>query len=110
MLRSRISRHLTNQRTDAVAMSVLDPFEVAEIEVWPLWELQNESSGDADSKAILNSAEYTVFQLLLKKSSFKAVLNEGGIAPPEPLKRRRLCVAASFPKSCTSSLNTPTCE
>jgi hypothetical protein len=33
MLRSRISRHLTNQRTDAVAMNVLDPFEVAEIEV-----------------------------------------------------------------------------
>ena len=36
MLRSRIARHLTNQRTDAVAMNVLDPFEVAEIEVWPL--------------------------------------------------------------------------
>jgi hypothetical protein len=30
----RISRHLTNQRTDAVAMSVLDPFEVFEIEVY----------------------------------------------------------------------------
>src|SRR5687768_13042579 len=26
-LRTRIRRHLTNQRTDAVAMSVLDPFE-----------------------------------------------------------------------------------
>lgn len=36
MLRTRIRRHLTNQRTDAVAMSVLDPFEVYEIEVWPL--------------------------------------------------------------------------
>src|SRR5437660_5755009 len=79
MLRSRISRHLTNQRTDAVAMNVLDPFEVAEIEVWPLWELQNNASGDVDSKAILNSAEYTVFRLVLKKSSFKAVLNEGEI-------------------------------
>lgn len=31
-----VSRHLTNQRTDAVAMNVLDPFEVAYIEVWPL--------------------------------------------------------------------------
>ena len=31
MLRTRIRRHLTNQRTDAVAMSVLDPFEVYEI-------------------------------------------------------------------------------
>ena len=36
MLRTRIRRHLTNQRTDDVAMSVLDPFEVLEIEVWPL--------------------------------------------------------------------------
>lgn len=27
----RIQRHLTNQRTDAVAMKVLDPFEVYEI-------------------------------------------------------------------------------
>ena len=34
-LRNRIRRHLTNQSTDAVAMSVLDPFEVAEIEMWP---------------------------------------------------------------------------
>lgn len=32
-LRVRIRRHLTNQRTDAVAMRVLDPFEVAEIEM-----------------------------------------------------------------------------
>src|SRR6266545_6794948 len=35
-LRTRIRRHLTNQRTDAVAMNVLDPFEVFEVEVWPL--------------------------------------------------------------------------
>src|SRR5665213_3851847 len=56
-VRSRISRHLTNQRTDAVAMNVLDPFEVAEIEVWLIWELQNKKSGDAESKAILNAAE-----------------------------------------------------
>jgi hypothetical protein len=27
---------LTSQRTNAVAMNVLDPFEVAEIRVWPL--------------------------------------------------------------------------
>ena len=38
-LRTRIRRHLTNQRTDAVAMHVLDPFEVAEIEMWPFWDL-----------------------------------------------------------------------
>ncbi len=32
-LSGKVSRHLTNQRTDAVAMNVLDPFEVAYIEV-----------------------------------------------------------------------------
>ena len=37
-LRARIRRHLTNWRTDAVAMNVLDPFEVAEIEMWPFWD------------------------------------------------------------------------
>ena len=80
MLRVRIGRHLTNQRTDAVAMNVLNPFEVAEIEVWPFWELQDSSGKDAEAKAILNSAEYTVFQLVLSQSSFDAVLNEGDIA------------------------------
>ena len=86
MLRSRISRHLTNQRTDAVAMNVLDPFEVAEIEVWPLWELQGKKSGDPGSKALLNAAEYTVFQLVLRKSSFDAVLNEADIVATKPLR------------------------
>jgi hypothetical protein len=85
MLRSRISRHLTNQRTDAVAMNVLDPFEVAEIEVWPIWELQPKMSSDLDSRAVLNSAEYTVFQRVLEGSSFGAVLNEGDIAPTKKL-------------------------
>lgn len=80
-LRSRIGRHLTNQRTDAVAMNVLDPFEVAEIEVWPLWDLQDRGSADLASKQKLNAAEYTVFQNVLKKSSFGAVLNEGDIKP-----------------------------
>ena len=37
-------------------------------------------SRDAERKAILNSAEYTVFQRVLRKSSFGAVLNEGDIA------------------------------
>ncbi len=85
MLRSRIGRHLTNQRTDAVAMNVLDPFEVAEIEVWPFWALQSRNSKDAEARAILNSAEYRVFQLVLGQSSFNAVLNEGDIAASHPI-------------------------
>lgn len=83
MLQVRIGRHLTNQRTDAVAMNVLDPFEVAEIEVWPLWALEGKDKKDREAKKVLNAAEYTVFQRVLGQSSFGAVLNEGDIAPTD---------------------------
>jgi hypothetical protein len=72
-LSSRIRRHLTNQRTDAVAMNVLDPFEVAEIEVWPIYP---ESSATGKLAQLLNSVEYTVFQKVLRESALGAVLNE----------------------------------
>lgn len=75
-LSGRISRHLTNQRTDAVAMSVLDPFEVFEIEVWPLPELEGVSCSNREAKAKLSALEATVFQMALAKSRFGAVLNE----------------------------------
>jgi hypothetical protein len=83
-LRARIGRHLTNQRTDAVAMNVLDPFEVAEIEVWPLWDLAAVEKRAA--QAILQSAEFTVFQKVLRSSSFKAVLNEKDVAKTSKIK------------------------
>ncbi len=101
-LRGRIRRHLTNQRTDAVAMSVLDPFEVAELEMWPFWEL--ESAGKAEVKATLDRAEYTVYLKALRESQFGVVLNEKEIKPtdetdlpksvrvsvlPEELRRKR---------------------
>lgn len=74
----RIGRHLTNQRTDAVAMNVLDPFEVAEVSVW-LFDLAHEDK--ARMKETLNRAEYTVFQKLLSDSELGAILNE---KPPQP--------------------------
>jgi hypothetical protein len=84
-LRSRIGRHLTNQRTDAVAMNVLDPFEVAEIEVWPLWELEGRKASDTDVAKRLDGAEYTAFQKALKGSAFGAVLNEKDMATVEEI-------------------------
>lgn len=78
-LRGRIGRHLTNQRTDAVAMSVLDPFEVAEIEIWPFWELRD------NVKETLNRAEFTVYQQALERSQFNAILNETEIPASELL-------------------------
>ncbi|MCX7019449.1 MAG: GIY-YIG nuclease family protein [bacterium] len=79
-LSGRVSRHLTNQRTDAVAMNVLDPFEVAYIEVWPLDD-QVRGLGKKEKKALLDRAEYTVFQKVLRESALGAVLNEKEMAP-----------------------------
>lgn len=80
-LSTRIGRHLTGQRSDSVAKFVLDPFEVLEIEAWPLWDLQDKSAREV--KGFVDAAEYTVFQKALAESSFKAVLNEGAIPEAE---------------------------
>ncbi len=84
MLRTRIRRHLTNQRTDAVAMSVLDPFEVFEIEVFPLPQFQSVGSAAerAAAKAHLNALEHSVYAKAIAESRFKAILNEKD--PPDP--------------------------
>lgn len=79
---TRIRRHLTNQRTDAVAMSVLDPFEVYEIEVWPLPQFQKTSASDERAKAHLDALEDLVYQEAIRDSRFKAILNEKD--PPAP--------------------------
>ena len=82
-LRVRIRRHLTNQRTDAVAMNVLDPFEVDEIVMWPFWNLQEATS--AQAKQTLDRAEFTVYQQALLESEFKAVLNEKSVPAAEEI-------------------------
>lgn len=78
-LRVRIRRHLTNQRTDAVAMRVLDPLEVAEIAVWPYWEFQGQKLTD-DMKRhrdeTLDAAEYTLYLKVIAESRIGRVLNE----------------------------------
>ena len=93
-LRGRIGRHLTNQRTDAVAMNVLDPFEVAEIEVWPLDDRVEALTERRSIKEILNQVEYTVLQKVLSESSLGAVLNEKDVSAsatvelPQSYRRR----------------------
>lgn len=76
MLRTRIRRHLTNQRTDAVAMSVLDPFEVFEIEVWPLPQFQQTPGKNVDAKKYLDALERRITINAVENSTFKAILNE----------------------------------
>ena len=81
-LRVRVQRHLTNQRTDAVAMRILDIFEVAEMELWPLWDLQEvmkkKSAPEVffGAQIALNSVEYTAYLKAIEASRFKAILNE----------------------------------
>jgi hypothetical protein len=88
-LGSRIGRHLTNQRTDAVAMSVLDPFEVRTVKLWPLHQFQNVRGDPKKTPAAreaadhLNALERTVFLQLIEQSDFGAILNEKD--PPESI-------------------------
>lgn len=85
-LRTRIRRHLTNQRTDAVAMKVLDPFEVYEVEVWPLPQYQDRSTSDSEAMSHLNWLEYEIHRDALAKSRFGAVLNE---KDPYPIQQQQ---------------------
>lgn len=85
MLRTRIRRHLTNQRTDAVAMSVLDPFEVFDIEVWPLPQFQLTPGKDIPARQHLDALERQITQEAVIKSKFTAILNEKD-PPPGILK------------------------
>ncbi|WP_080493137.1 GIY-YIG nuclease family protein [Burkholderia ubonensis] len=83
-LSQRISRHLTNQRSDAVAMNVLDPFEVRKVVVYPLLQYQDVTAKHPrfeEAKAALNSLEYTVYKRAIQDSEFGAILNEK--RPPE---------------------------
>lgn len=78
----RIGRHLTNQRTDAVAMAVLDPFEVRTIKVWLLPQYQDVKGDPKRVPAAraaadhLNSLERSVFEKLVGESEFGRILNE----------------------------------
>ncbi|WP_432111009.1 GIY-YIG nuclease family protein [Streptomyces sp. YPW6] len=75
-VRARVGRHLTGQRSDVVAKFILDPFEVAEIEVWTIPEIAEAEGSTATKRKLLNEYESTVYQKLRDESRFKAVLNE----------------------------------
>lgn len=73
---SRIGRHLTGQRSDAVAKFVLDPFEVAEVEVWTIPDIANVRATTAEKRRLLDVYEFNVYQMLVARSRFGAMLNE----------------------------------
>ena len=87
-LRVRVGRHLTNQRTDVVAMRILDVFEVAEVELFPLWEYQEVTTRSPEfpaAKRHLDALEFALYQKVIQKSLFQAVLNEQLPRNPGPL-------------------------
>jgi len=69
---TRVGRHLQGQRSDTIAYRILDPFEVAEIELWPAEELRSEP----DKKERLNALEYSVYLSAIEASRYRAILNE----------------------------------
>ncbi|MDX3248250.1 GIY-YIG nuclease family protein [Streptomyces sp. ME18-1-4] len=88
---ARVGRHLTGQRSDAVAKFVLDPFEVAEIAVWTLHDVANFELPSSEPgltaegrkkllakarKQLLDRYEAEVYSRLKAESHFGAVLNE----------------------------------
>lgn len=95
-LRIRIRRHLTNQRTDAVGMRVLDPFEVLSVEMWPIDERRflgdwtDPGDGSAGTATLaarrhhLDRVERTVYERAIAASRFGVILNEK-IPPTVPL-------------------------
>jgi hypothetical protein len=89
--RSRVGRHLTGQRSDAVAKFILDPFEVADVAMWSVPSVAaaenpkrpGTPATPAQKRELLSPYEYTVFTELTRQSHFKAVLNEGSIPVTE---------------------------
>ncbi len=92
LVSTRIRRHLTNQRTDAVAMNVLDPFEVHSIAVWPCTVFEAGKTSAKEIRSYMDALEATIFKQLIKESRFNAVLNEKipssnrKIKVPKPIK------------------------
>jgi hypothetical protein len=88
---TRLRRHLTGQRSDAVAKYVLDPFEVHTVKLWSLPHIA--AAPQRQRKVELDPYEHTVYRILLAESEFGAILNEGNIPAsdlrelPEPVVR-----------------------
>lgn len=98
-LGSRIGRHLTGRRSDAVAKKVLDPFEVCTVRVYPMPEFQGRNASEREPRELLDALEFKVFQNLLKTSKFNAVLNEK--VPPAPKRK------VSIPQHYEGKIATP---
>ena len=71
---TRVGRHLTGQRSDTLAYRILDPFEVASMELWPLENARTLPA--AEKRAAIDALEYSVYLRAIAESKYKAILNE----------------------------------
>lgn len=79
---TRIGRHLRGQRSDTLAYRILDPFEVAEMELYPVEHLRQQPAKERRSK--VDAIEYSAYVSAIQNSKYKAILNEK-IPPVSPL-------------------------
>jgi hypothetical protein len=90
-------------------MSVLDPFEVAEIAVWPLPQFQTTPGKDKKhptypaAKAHLNALERLICEEAISKSRFRVILNEkdppvATIVVPTPIPLKGSIVSGEMRK------------
>ncbi len=79
---TRIGRHLRGQRSDTLAYRILDPFEVAEMELYPLEHLRGAPAKERNTK--VDAIEYSVYVSAIRNSKYQAILNEK-IPPVSPL-------------------------
>ncbi|MEV1069772.1 hypothetical protein [Streptomyces sp. NPDC050263] len=81
-IRIRLRRILVSQRSDATALGLLDVSDIAEIEVWPLWQYQLDRHGSAAHH--LSRLESTLYTKLTAETRFHALLSEN-VAQTEPV-------------------------
>ncbi|MFF0710129.1 MULTISPECIES: GIY-YIG nuclease family protein [Gordonia] len=84
---TRIGRHLRGQRSDTLAYRILDPFEVAEMELYPVEHLRAETA--AERRAQVDAIEYSAYVSAIQNSKYKAILNEKipPVSPPVELPK-----------------------
>jgi hypothetical protein len=106
--RDRIGRHLTGQRSDAVAKYVLDPFEVKTVHMWSLPHIGDmPATPRTIRKNALDPFEYTVYRQLLEKSTFGAILNEGAIKEGPIQEMNDPVIGVIIPKGIFQDRNHP---
>lgn len=79
---TRIGRHLRGQRSDTLAYRILDPFEVAEMRLWPAESKRSLAASDKTRE--IDTLEYSVYLKAIERSKYDAILNEK-IPPVSPV-------------------------